>query len=176
MMSALVLEKPTLSKSKPPRRPEREKHDERVGVGETDLEQVEAAEEAGALLLLGARHLELRVRAVGEVAAGEDEERGHQVQDEGHHDAEAPRGVDRLARRLVLVRLVHAEEAVHDEGHEQEGDAAADVAPPAGGRVDGADNAALEELRAPHLARDERREGEADDEATEDEGPAALRG
>ena len=67
------------------------------------------------------------------------------------------------------------EEELHDVRHREQGDAAAEVAPAAGGRVDLADDRAVEELRAPDLAGDEGREREADDDAAEQEQGVALR-
>ena len=68
--------------------------DPRVDVGEARLEHDRALG-----LLLGARGLELRDVAVGEVARGEGEEATRDVHGEGHEVAQAPRQVLLLGRR-----------------------------------------------------------------------------
>mmetsp|Transcript_16661 Transcript_16661/g.50389 ORF Transcript_16661/g.50389 Transcript_16661/m.50389 type:complete len:426 (-) Transcript_16661:319-1596(-) len=141
----------------------REREEPGVDVGDAGDE-----DHLGVGLLLGARLLELGVVAVGQVARGEDGGRADHVEDERHDVAEAPRSVD-----FVVGEGHHDEEDVR---HRQVGDAAAEVAPAAGGGVDGPDDALGEHLRAPDLAGDEGGEREADERAAGDEGIGVLRG
>mmetsp|Transcript_226 Transcript_226/g.669 ORF Transcript_226/g.669 Transcript_226/m.669 type:complete len:535 (-) Transcript_226:734-2338(-) len=81
-----------------------EHHDQRIGVGEADHGEGEAARRAAlGRLLLGAGRFELRVGAVGEVAASHDEAGGEQVHHERNDDAHAPRPVDGLAHLNGIV-------------------------------------------------------------------------
>lgn len=115
-----------------------------------------------AIFVFVAGFLQLRIVAVGEVLAEEEYAVGGEgLEEAGDEESDAP------CREF---RGAGADDEVEDEGHDELGGTAAEVAPAAGDTVGRSDDLRGEEGAHPELGGDEGGEGEAGEEAEEEEG------